>query len=293
MTTARNPFVRPELPARFSEPLGFKPNGDPFYLIGGGSQMQDEIPPAPPAPAAPRTFTQEEVNALLGQARNEEKDKLYSRLQTKTDAEKALEEQVQTLLADLNSRKQAEDEARRQAEELARQKEESELSVKELLARKEQELNERFQQTSTEWEQKFQQMAAEREQEKAILEKERTLAQLASYIQAKLAEHADDIAPQLRDFVGGNTIEEIDDSIQRVLAKSAEIAEAAREAFNASRAQMRGVAPTGYAPVGPMDLVANEKQLSPQDIANMPMQEYAKIRAQLIGNQAANKGLYS
>lgn len=296
MHATSNPFVRADLPKRFAEPLAFSPTGKPVYLIAGGDGST-EIPPAAPAP---RMYTQEELNQLLGQVRAEEKDKLYPRIDAATEAQKqataaaqAQQAQIDQLLADLNARKQAEEDARKQAEDLARQQAEAELSTRELLSQKEQEWAQRLEQTSTDWEAKLQQMAVEREQERAILEKERSMAQLSSYIQAKLAEAGDDIAPQLRDFVNGNSVEEIDAAIEMVKAKSNEIADAAREAFNASRAQMRGVSPTGYAPIGPMDLVAGEKQLSPQDIANMPMSEWSKVRGQLIGDRAANRGLYS
>jgi uncharacterized membrane protein YqiK len=280
-------------PSRFKTPLAFNPKtGRPVYLIGGGSQMLEEIPPAPannpPAPTE-RTFTADD----LQKARQEEKDKVYSRLEQEAAQRKALEDEVAKLRIAQQEREAAEAAARQQAEEAARLKAESEMSAKDLLAQREREIQERLSQATTEWEQKFQQMQQEREQEKALLEKERELAALQAYTQKRVAEERDNIAPQLLDFIQGNTPEQIEHSIESVKAKSQEIANAAREAIAAQRASQRGVAPTGYAPVGPMEIEGGTRQYSPEDIQNMDMQEYAKFRQQIPGLATNhNRGLY-
>lgn len=240
-------------------------------------------PQQPPvAPEGPR-FSAEDIQ----KARQEEKDKVYSRI-----------EQLQSQIAEFSQREEAKareaQEARDRAEAEARAKAEAEMSAKDLLQQKEQELAQRIAQTQSEWEQKFAQMQTEREQERAILQKEKDLSDLRAYTQQRVAQEAESIAPQLRDFISGNSREEIDHSIELVKAKSQEIANAAKDAFAAARAAQRGVAPTGYAPVGPMETEGGQRQLSAQDIAQMDMAEYAKLRQQLPGlaGGSNNRGLY-
>lgn len=280
-------------PSRFKTPLAFSPkDGRPVYLIGGGDGSTPI--PAAPAPSAatnePRAFSAEDI----ARARQEEKDKVYSRLEQESQHRKALEDQVSQLLSTQQEREAAESEARQKAEDAARLKAEADMSAKDLLAQREREFNERLSQTQGEWEQKFQQMNQEREQERALLEKDRELANLQAYAQKRVGEEKDSIAPQLRDFISGNSPEEIEQSIEVVKAKSVEIANAAKEAFAAQRAQQRGVSPTGYAPVGPMEIEGGTRQYSASDIANMDMAEYQKFRQQVPGLAGAgnNRGLY-
>lgn len=278
------------IPSRFTTPLAYRKDGSPVFLIGGGSvNSTEEIPPAP-VPNADLRFTADDIQ----KARSEEKDKVYQRLTEEAEARKALEAQMQTLLQQQAEREKAEAEARQAAEDAARAKAESEMSAKELLAQREQEFQQRLAQTEQTFEQKFAQMQQEREQEQAMLAKDREVQMLQSYIQTKVTESQDTIAPQLLEFIGGNNQAEVDASIERVKAKSAELASAAREAFNQARSQQRGVSPTGYAPVGPLDVEGQQRQYSPQDIAQMSMEEYAKFRAQIPGMAATSttRGLY-
>lgn len=281
-----------DIPSRFTTPLLFHPKtGRPVYLIGGGSQQALEIPepPAPVAPPAERTFSAEDI----AKARQEEKDKVYSRLTAEEQKRKDLEAQVSKLLSSQQEREAAEAAAREKAEADARAKAEQEMSAKELLAQREQDFNQRLAQTEAEFQQKFQQMQSEREQERVLLEKDRQLAELTAYAQRRVSEEAENIAPQLRDFIAGNSPEEIEQSIETVKAKSLEIAAAAKAAMDAARAQSRGVAPTGYAPVGPMEIEGGTRQYSAQDIAAMDMNEYAKLRQSIgIGGASNNRGLY-
>lgn len=234
-------------------------------------------------------FTADDIQ----KARQEEKDKVYSRLEQEAAQRKALEDQVAELLKSQKEREDAEAAARAAAEDQAKRKAEEEMSAKDLLAQREQELNFRLAETQSEWEQKFAQMQQEREQERAILQKEKELADLRAYTQQRVADEADNIAPQLRDFISGNSREEIEQSIDRVKAKSQEIANAAREAFQQARASQRGVAPTGYAPVGPMETEGGTRQYSAQDIQQMDMAEYAKLRQQIgLSDAGNNRGMY-
>lgn len=250
------------------------------------------VVPTPPPPADPPSetrFTAEDIQ----RARQEEKDKVYARLEQETAQRKAFETQVADLLKSQQEREAAEAAAKAAAEEEAKRKAEEEMSAKDLLAQREQELNQRLAQTQSEWEQKFAQMQQEREQERAILQKEKELSDLVAYTQQRVAQEADSIAPQLRDFISGNSRDEIDQSIEIVKAKSQEIANAAKDAFQAARAAQRGVAPTGYAPVGPMETDGGTRTYSAEDISRMDMAEYAKLRQQIgLSDAGNNRGLY-
>jgi hypothetical protein len=278
---------------RFFEPVGYRKDGRPIFPIAGG----DGSTPPPDAPqTTPSTPEPRFTEADLARVRQEEKDKVYGRLDQERQSREALERQVADLLKSQQDREAAEAAARQQAEEEARRKAEEELSAKDLLAQREQEFNSRLADATQTWEQKFQQMQQEREQERALLEKDKELANLQAYTQRRVTEEADNIAPQLLEFVTGNSTAEIDASIERVKAKSNEIALAAAEAIQAQQqTQRRGVSPTGYAPTGPMEIQGGQRQYSAEDIKNMSMQEYAEFRAKALGGiaQANNqRGLY-
>jgi hypothetical protein len=267
--------------------LGHRKDGRPIFPIAGGAPQPGEggdpvivVPAAvvePPAtpPAEPR-FTVEDIQ----KARQEEKDKLYKRLQS-------VEEQNKTFLAEIEEQRKAreaaqaqESERQRQAQEAAKAKAEEDMSAKELLAVKEQEWNQRLQQF---------------EKERLLFQKEQEFNSLQSYIQRRVGEESENIAPELLDFVGGNTPEEVENSLNTVKAKTQAILESVQQAAIQQRASMRGVSPTGYSTTGPMDTDPGHKSYSLSDLQNMPMSEYAKIRGQLgVGQAAQNqRGLYS
>lgn len=296
-----NPFVVPE---RFQKPIGYRADGRPIYLMGGGSiQSFEPDPPAPvtlntpPAsPVVPPTSTGTNVFTAedLERVRREEKDKLYGRLEEERASRQALEQQVQSLLTAQQEREKAEAEAREKAEREARERAEAEMDAKTLLQQRQQEWEERQRQQAEEWEQKFQQMNAEREQERLVLEKERQFATLTAYTQRRLAEEAESIAPQLRDFVNGNSPEEIEASIERVKAKTAEIAAEVQQTLVQQRSMQRGVAPTGYAPLGPLEIADDKREYTNEEIAKMPMSQWAELRKKIgIGGGDSNRGLYS
>ena len=244
----------------------------------------------PPAQSQPEfRFTAED----LEKARREEKEKVYGRLDQVAQTVEALKAQNEALLAEQQARKDAEEAARREAEEQARLAEEAQLDARTLLQKREDEFNERLKATQTDWEQKFEQLSQQRAQEAALLEKERALAALSAYTASRVAEERDNIAPQLLDFIGGNTQEEIEASIERVKARSAEIAAEVQAQITAQRASQRGVSPTGLAAFGPLDGEGAQRQYSPQDIQNMSMQDYAKFRQQAgIAGGGAGVGMF-
>jgi hypothetical protein len=271
--------------------LGYRKDGRPIHPIAGGAPQPGEggdpvivVPAAvvePPAvtPAEPR-FTAEDI----AKARQEEKDKLYGRISK-------IEEQNNKFLKEIEDQRKAreaaqadEEKRRKDAETQAKSLAEQDMSAKDLLAQKEQE-----------WTSRFEQFEREREQERTLFAKEQEFNNLQTYIQKRVGEESENIAPELLDFVGGNSPDEVEASINTVKAKTQAILESVQQAAIQQRATMRGVSPTGYSTTGPMDTDPGHKSYSLQDLQAMPMSEYAKIRGQLgVGNAAQNqRGLYS
>jgi DNA repair exonuclease SbcCD ATPase subunit len=272
--------------------LGRRKDGRPILPIAGGAPQPGEggdpvivvpaavvEPPAPQATAEPR-FTAEDIQ----KARQEEKDKLYKRLQNVEDQNKQFLTEIEEQRKAREAAQAEEERKRQEAQDAAKAKAQEDLSAKELLAVKEQE-----------WNQRLQQFETEREQERLLFAKEQEFNNLQTHIQRRVAEESENIAPELLDFVGGNTPEEVEASIATVKAKTQAILESVQQAAVQQRASMRGVSPTGYSTTGPMDTDPGHKSYSLTDLRDMPMSEYAKIRGQLgVGQAAQNqRGLYS
>lgn len=216
-----------------------------------------------------KTFTADDIERI----RKEEKDKLYSQL----------EEQKKSLgaLQAAESKRQSDEEKAQKAAAAAQQKaEEAELSAKELIDRR-----------NSEWEQRFAEMQKQQDVERTMWEKEKSFAALREYTQGRVqqAVASNQIAPELADFVSGNTQQEIDSSIEFVASKSNEIAANVQSATEQARAGLRGVSPTGYATTGPMDIQPGQEQFSVEDLKNMNMQEWGKNRTKLLAAASANQ----
>ena len=219
---------------------------------------------------APAGFTE----ADLAKAREQEKAKLYPQMdQLKTELSEAKSQ--------LEEFQKAQREAQERAEAEAKAKAEEEMDIRSLLQTKEQE-----------WEQRLEAERLEREQAFALLEKERALSQITEYRNAKLAEVGDDIIPELRDLVTGNSAEEIDQSIAGLVERSSRILEGAQAAMQQARQSMQGTRVT--APSTELDTNSGQRQFSPEEIAAMPMAEYQKYRSSLLGQAAnnTNRGLF-
>jgi hypothetical protein len=219
---------------------------------------QDVSQPVQVVAAAPtqRVFTVEE----LEEARRQEKDKLYPRIQ-------GLEEQLKAVLTEREAEKAEKQRLAEEAAEATRLREEQEMDVRSLLDKREKE-----------WQAQFAAAEAAREQDRAVYEQERRLTELENYRRARIEQEAEWIIPQLRDFVHGNTIEEIDASIEAVKERSESIFQ---DIAQSTRQQPRGAAPTAP-PVGPMEQLPTYESLTPQDIAGMDMDTYKKYRDQLL-----------
>ena len=260
----------------------------------GTATMELEQPPAAPegitvpVPAQPVIdASNPAVAALIEQARQQEKAKLYGQIETlsqKVNGVDNLQQQVSALQAEQDAKVQAAAEAARKEAEEAARKQWEENDAKALLA-----------DATAQWEKRFEELNNQRAAEQAAFAKERELSDLKQYTQAAVqkAIEANEIAPELAPLVTGNNVDEINASLETIKATSESIATNMASALQAQPVP-RGVSPTGYAPVGPMDMTEQTRTLTPQQIRDMPMSEWAKLRSNIPGvNQnQSNRGLF-
>jgi DNA repair exonuclease SbcCD ATPase subunit len=229
--------------------------------------------PTPPQTEAPRfeAFTAEAIE----KAREQEKAKLYPQIDK-------MKEEIAALRREKEEREAAEAKARAEAEAEARRLAEEEMSVRELLQKKEQEWNERLEQERV-----------ERERALALLDQERMYQELQAYKVNRIEAERDNIMPELLDLVTGNTPEEVEASIESLKDRTNRILESAQQAMSSARRDMVGTRTTIPA-AGPLDTNTDNKQFTPEDIANMSMSDYQKYRSRLLsGNaQGNNRGLF-
>lgn len=234
---------------------------------GRGTIVIEEEPPATTTPEGEQRGLAPDVAALVEKARQEEKDKLYPRLQ-------AMEEEVSLVR---KQREEAEAEERKRQEEAeaeARRKAEEEMDVRTLLTQKEQE-----------WEKRFQESQAEIEQERAVFAMERQFQELQVYRSQAIAAAQEDLMPELvEDFIPTTLTskEAIDAAVDRCREKSLSIVQQMQQRTNEVRQQQQGVRPTGAPPVGPMENETSQRVLTGDDIKNMSIEEYAKNRDKIL-----------
>ena len=225
--------------------------------------------------ASARTFTEDDVEKI----RQQEKDKLYKRLEDSDGRVKALEEQLTTLSTES-------DETRSEAARLAkaesdalRRREEEELSAKELITLRETEFDEKLKTVETEWEGRLAKIEEERASQEAMLEKERRYRELETYLGRRMVEEEEFIIPELRDLASGTTEEEIDNSIAILKDRSSAILESIQQ--SAQPSGLRG-SPVTAPPVGPMETHSEQQTLTAEDIRDMPMEQYSQMRDRLL-----------
>jgi hypothetical protein len=214
-----------------------------------------------------RTFSEKDLQRV----RQEEKDKLYGRLNS-------MQEELETIRKERETATEAQRRQQEEAEAAANAKAEEELSARDLLAKRQQE-----------WESRFESLEQQRQADQALFEKERAFQQLQDYKRERLGSEADAIAPELLDFVQGDSPEEIDRSIELMKAKSEQIVTSLQSAQQEARSQMRGVAPTGGG-VGPDPDQPGYQRVSAADIRNMSAGEWAKNRHKYLNAAALEHG---
>lgn len=233
-----------------------------------------------------KTFTEEDVESI----RKQEKDKMYKRLEEADARVKSMEEQMNLIASEREAaRKEAEERAAKEAE-LLRQREIEELSAKELLLKKEDEFNQRISSVEQEWQSRLAEIEHQRASQEALLEKERQLQALDHYRQSRLQQEQETIIPELIDLVSGNSEEEIENSISILRQRSSAIIESIQQATAQQQGRLRG-APVTAPPVGPMETQTEYQTLTAEDIRNMPMEQYTKMRERLL-NARPQRGRY-
>jgi hypothetical protein len=234
------------------------------------SSDNEVVADAPTTKATSKFYTEDD----LAKVRSQEKEKLYP--------------QIDKLKEELDSLKREREEAAaaRAAEEAAKaaaDKEalESDLDVRTLLKQKEAEFNEQLERERQERERAF-----------ALLEREKTFADLQSYRTQRVEEQRDAIIPELLDLVSGNTREELDASLEGLRERSARILESAQSAMQNARKEMTGTRVT-TPPAGPLETNMEQRQFTAEDISAMSMNDYAKYRSKLLSPsaQGQNRGL--
>ena len=210
----------------------------------------------------------------LAKVRSQEKDKLYPEIERLKDEVLALKKEKEEKAA-RKAAKEAEDSAKKAEKEKA--KLEKDLNAKDLIKLTADELREQLERERQERERAF-----------ALLEREREFANLQSYRQQILEQERDNIIPQLIDFVQGNTPEEINQSVEQLKERSSSILESAQAALTQQRREQVGTRAT-LPPAGP--LVTNSEQRMPtaDEIAAMPMNEYAKYRNRILSPRAQGR----
>lgn len=226
-------------------------------------------PPATQQPsgvrAGERMYTEAELRAEQERARQQEKDKLYGRLDTQDQTLKRLQEDL--------DRREANEAARVKAEQEAQAaKDREELTAKDLLERQ-----------NADWERRFEVMQQEREADRALLAREAQYQELQATRLRMLSEADADntIAPQLLDYVGGNTPEEIAQSIAMAQSKSADILTEVQTRQQQMRQGMKGASVT-QPPVGPMETDQAYETITKETLDKMSMADYARNRPKLL-----------
>ena len=233
-----------------------------------------------------KVFSEDDVENI----RKQEKDKMYKRLEEADTRVKSMEEQMSIISAEREAaRKEAEERANKEAE-IIRQREIDELSAKELLLKKEDEFNQRINSVEAEWQERLNAIEAQRQAQEALLDKERQMQALIHYRNNRLQAEQEAIIPELIDLVSGNSEEEIEQSIAVLRERSSAIIESIQQATAQQQGRLRG-APVTAPPVGPMETQTEYQQLNADDIRNMSMDQYSKMRDRLL-NARSSRGRF-
>jgi hypothetical protein len=233
-----------------------------------------------------KLFSEDEVENI----RKQEKDKMYKRLEEADTRVKSMEEQMSIIAAEREAARAEAEERAKQEQELIKQREINELSAKELLLKKEDEWTQRFNDVEKDYKARIDAIETQRQAQEALLEKERRIQEITAYRNSRVQDAADSIIPELQDLVFGNTEEEIENSIAMLTERSNAIIESIQQATAQQQGRLRG-APVTAPPVGPMETQTEYQSLTAEDIRNMPMDQYMKMRDRLL-NARPSRGRY-
>lgn len=266
-------------------------------LFADDGQTNLNIPTGP-------VFTSDDLERV----RSEEKDKLYGRIEGLREEITGFKEQVGSLTAAEQRREaQAQEELARAEAERLRQEEQG-LSAQELVDRAREEWNQTLTERESQWNSRFEEIDSARAQAEAVAQREREFNDLRDYTAGVVAANEADIAPQLLPWITGNTREEVDAAVTRakettaaILAEVQQNLPPAQEAF----LQDQPGAPQQFVPQPPAtpgtrttipvgaDPATQFQTLTAEQISQMPMDQYAKLRGQIgIGSRSQERGLY-
>ena len=235
-------------------------------VTGTASTAQQEVE----APVTDSKAGYTEVD--LKRVREQEKSKLYPQIDS-------LKEEINLLKKDREAQLAEAAAIAKEKEEAARKLAESEMDVRALLEKKEQE-----------WTAQLEEIRQEGARKDALLERERQYAELTAYRNRRLAEEQDNIMPELVDLISGNSADEIEQSITGLRERSSKILESAQQAMQSARRDMKGTSTT-LPPT--MENNSGQQQFTADQIAAMSVTEYAKYRDRLFpGANNQNKGLF-
>jgi hypothetical protein len=208
----------------------------------------------------------------LARVRSQEKDKLYPQIENLKEQLDSIKREREDELAAKAAEKEA---LEAQFAEEAKRKQEEELELRDLLKVKE-----------TEWTEQLERERHERERAFALLEREKTFAEIQSYRNQRVNEESENILPELIELISGETVDEIEFSIQGLKAKSSSIMDNVQQATQAARRDMTGTRVTTPPNAGPLDIETGNRQFTAEDINNMSLSDYAKYRSQLLSPKA-------
>lgn len=301
--------------ARYRIPLGYRRSGAPIFPIAGGSGVGPapadpafvtDVPPQQP-PAVPQPpvgwLSPDEVNARIEKARQEEKDKLYGRLD-------ALGTQVTGLTEQANEAKRLREEAEAAEADRVRREQEAEMTALDLVARTRTEFAESLQRVEADWSSKLSEEHAARERTDALLQREREFNALEAYKNEQILAHQEEISPEMiaDGWITGDSKEQIDSAIQRAITTTQRILDGIPAPQQAqqipgeymvpqqvvgdpSQQQIPAAPNYGARPFAPgtqVDPYAVGQPLSAQQIKDMSLTEYAKNRNVLLGRAASS-----
>ena len=236
-------------------------------VVDAGVDASPATPLEPPTqPDNNRFYTEDD----LSRVRAQEKDKLYPQIDKLKGELEELKKQREEELQAKTAEKEAEDAARREAAE-------ADMDVRSLLKQKESELMEQLERERQERERAF-----------ALLEREKAFAELQTFRQQRLEEERENIIPELLDLLTGESQEEINTNLEGLKERSSRILESAQQAMQSARKEMTGSRVTAP-PTGPLDINSEQRNFTADEIAAMPMNEYAKYRQRLLSPQAQGR----
>ena len=246
-------------------------------------QITDAVTTADPALSAEVSVPDTSIPAPgytaedIAKAREQEKNKLYPQMEKMKEELAAIKKAEAERQAQEEARKEQRRQRDTEAADKKKREEEETLELRELLQKKEQE-----------WQSQLEQERLEREKAFALLEREREFQELQNYRSQRIEQERENIIPDLIDLVQGNTVDEIEQSVNALKTKSASIFDSVTQAAQQSRKEMRGAGIT--APVSAIDNDSDPRAYSPDDLSKMSMADYAKNRQKLLGDASNNRG---